>query len=273
MDMDHRQAHAKCGGAIAFLEGRQNITLPDDIISASTLPDLDKRLRRLEAKFSVLPPPAGLDPTWDSLALRLYRVQREDRTPTLTPASVRSLPSSFLDLVPAPSAVPIETLQTLCAEIKLVHGFSHSSQHGRPWPKYASDDDALDVVRQRLCHAAGQTPTFYLGSIPYTRSEIYAALVDLTVVEPPRPIPLPARGPLLPVGGRPPLSSMKKKACCGCCACNCHPRKVAADDASSVSSISRGRGRGRGGLLGFLGKLAFRRRPKLISDKASFSSG
>lgn len=271
MDMDHRQAHAKCGGAIAFLEGRQNIPLPDDIISASTLPDLDKRLRRLEGKFSVLPPPVGLDPTWDSLALRLYRVQKEDRTRNLAPASVRSLPNSFLDLVPAPSAVPIETLQTLCAEIKLTPCFSHSSQHGRPWPKYASDDDALDVVRQRLCHAAGQTPACCLGSIPYTRSEIYAALVDLTV-EPPRPIPLPARGPLLPVGGRPPLSSMKKKkTCCGCCACDCHPRKVAADDASSVSSISRGRGRG--GLLGFLGKLAFWRRPKVISDKASFSSG
>ncbi|CAH0003742.1 unnamed protein product [Clonostachys byssicola] len=269
MDMDHRQAHAKCGGAIALLEGRQNIPLPDDIISASTLPDLDKRLRRLEGKFSILPPPAGLDPTWDSLALRLYRVQREDnRTPTLTPAPVRSLPNSFLDLVPAPSAVPIETLQTLCSEIKLVHGLSRSSQHGKPWPKYASDDDALDVVRQRLCHAAGQTPTCRLGSIPYTRSEIYAALVDLTVEPPPRPIPFPARGPL---PGRPPLSSMKKKACCGCCACDCHPRKVAADDASSVSSLSRGRGRG--GLFGFLGKLAFWRRPKVMSDKASFSSG
>ncbi|CAH0055176.1 unnamed protein product [Clonostachys solani] len=265
--MDHGQAQTKCGGAIAFLEGRQNIQLPDDIISASTLPDLDKRLRRLEGRFSVLPPPAGLDPTWDSLALRLYRVQREDRTPTLTPASVRSLPNSFLDLVPAPSGVAIETLQTLCAEIRLAPGFSRSSQHGRPWPKHADDDDALDVIRQRLCHAAGQTPAVCLRSIPYTRSEMYAALVDLTV-EPPRPRLLP-RGPLLPVPAPPILG--KKKACCGCCACGCHPHRVAADDASSVSSSSRGRARG--GFLGLLEKLAFWRRPKLISDKASFSSG
>ncbi|VUC27058.1 unnamed protein product [Clonostachys rosea] len=267
--MGHRQAQAKCGGAIASLEGRQNIQLPDDIISASTLHGLDKRLRRLEGNFSILSPPAGLDPTWDSLALRLYRVQKDNRAPTLlTPTSVRSLPNSFLDLVPDPSAVPIDTLQTLCAEIKLSPGFSRTSQHGRPWPKYANDDDALDVIRQRLCHAASQIAVC-LSSIPYTRSEIYAALADLTV-EPVMPR-LPPRGPIpMP----PPLhGGKKKKVCCGCCACDCHPRRVAADDASSVSSVSRGRGRGRGGLLGFLGKLAFWRRPKLVSDGASFSSG
>ncbi|KAF7552107.1 hypothetical protein G7Z17_g4543 [Cylindrodendrum hubeiense] len=164
----------KCGGIVSYLEGRNNIVLPDDLVTSNTLTELNVRVRRLENTLVVIPPPPSLEPTWDSLALRICRIKQ--KTDSSLPTR-RTNESDFASMVPDTLEISIETLQMICADLTRP---PHPAMPPPTWPKLIEDDQMLDVIRQRLCHAAGRN-RIIVDPIPITRIEIYAQLIGMTL--------------------------------------------------------------------------------------------
>ncbi|KPM42454.1 hypothetical protein AK830_g4086 [Neonectria ditissima] len=267
------RAQTNCAGIIASLEGRNRVNLPEDLVSGSSLAGLSTRVRRLEALHGITLPPASLDPTWDSLALRVCRVQQltQAKSPKL-----RSADNSFAAMVPDSLDVATETLQTLCSDLCRPRSPHLPMAAAMSWPKCASDEEMLDVIRQRMCYSAGLN-RILVTSVPITRIEMYAQIVGLTLkLEEPEPnagIP-GAIGPR----GHP---HVMKKACCGCCLCYCHnalpPRRppvLPKHRKRSLSSIINVRPQRRKKTSGFgwVKKLAFWRRSKHDDDWSSTTS-
>ncbi|CAG9985092.1 unnamed protein product [Clonostachys byssicola] len=195
------RAHFKCASSIALLEGRASLELPGDIISASTLGALDIRLRRVEEFYNVALPPACQTPAWDTLAYRIFRLIKAYRTfpPPMTGGMFTS--KHFLELVPDPSNVSSETLQTLCSDL----GYRSYN-----WTKslLANPSHELGVYSQICCYYAGKSKQVRLVAIPATRADIYGLLAVLSVengpaikqpMSSPMPIP-PPFGKGLPPG-------------------------------------------------------------------------
>ncbi|KAL6412648.1 hypothetical protein AUP68_03853 [Ilyonectria robusta] len=206
---ESRVMQMKFGGIIANLEGRNNAFFPDPVEN-STLAELNTRVRRLEANHGITLAPASLNSTWDSLALRICRVKQKTDL-TYPPKGMAN--NDFSSMVPDDLDISIDTLQTLCSDLVRYH----PSAPAPSWPKCAHDDEMLDVIRQRMCHAAGRN-RIAVTPIPITRLEIYAQLIGITLKleegELPNMRGIP--GPPLP------LPPVPKKACCGCCICACH---------------------------------------------------
>lgn len=167
----------KCAGSVAALEGYNSIPLPKNILESNGLVCLDTRVRLLERKNKITNPPPNFQPTWDSLSLRICRLQYK--------ANVfcrKEHPSNaVLSILSDASDVSIETFQTMCVD--LLQPNVRPMIQGQPtfilWPKSGMDEDILTVVRETMCHIAGKNNLLLLDNIPVSRQEIYKQLVSL----------------------------------------------------------------------------------------------
>ncbi|KAH7134648.1 hypothetical protein B0J13DRAFT_641250 [Dactylonectria estremocensis] len=242
--MTDQLTQIKCGGIVANLEGRNNAALSDSVPS-NTLLELNTRVRRLESTHAITLPPPSLEPTWDSLALRICRLKQKTDASNY---SKRTIDSDFASMVPDTLEISIETLQVMCSDLT-------RAQPAPPlaWPK-CDDDEMLDVIRQRLCHTAGRNRVV-LKSIPISRLEIYAQLIGMT-------LKMEEETPRGMYGAMRPIPM--KKSCCGCCLCYCHnQRPVGMGQPPVISHPGKSKSR-----FAWLKKLAFWR----SADDGSMSS-
>uniref|UniRef100_A0A8H7N2T6 Uncharacterized protein n=1 Tax=Bionectria ochroleuca TaxID=29856 RepID=A0A8H7N2T6_BIOOC len=244
--MANDKAHFKCASSVALLEGRAALELPGDIISASTLGALDIRLRRVEAFYDVALPPACQAPAWDTLAYRVFRLIKAYRTFPSIPSGGMFTPKHFLELVPDPSNVSSETLQTLCSDL----GYRSYN-----WTKplaLANLSYELSVYSQICCYYAGKSKQLRVVTIPTTRAEIYGLLAVLSVengpaIKQPMSLPIPP-----PFGGKvPPGVTVVKAMPC---------RKKKTPKCSILSKFS------------WMKKLAFWRKRRSDDDSSIYSS-
>ncbi|KAK7415953.1 hypothetical protein QQX98_005526 [Neonectria punicea] len=273
--MATERAQINCVAIIAGLEGKNRLILPEDPVSSSSLAELSTRVRRLETQHGITLPPPSLSPTWDSLALRICRVQQKSHAKY---PRTKVADNSFAFMIPDGMDVSVETLQTLCSDLCRPRPPLFSVAAAMPWPKCASDEEMLDVIRQRLCHSAG-AHGILVAPIPITRIEIYAQLVALTLkIEEPEPQVRPGMPPVGMGGMRAPGAA--KKSCCGCCLCYCHNnvqpgRSVLPRDTGkrwpNIINVQPRRRKSAG--FGWLKKLAFWRRSKYDDDWSSTTSG
>lgn len=272
--MTTQRTQINCAGIIAGLEGKNYLSLPEDLVSSSCLAELNTRVRRLESHYGITLSPPSLEPTWDSLALRICRIQQKShaKNPKMKPTD-----NSFAFMVPDSLDVSIETLQTLCSDLCRSRPPLFPVAAAMPWPKCATDEEMLDVIRQRMCHSAG-AHRILVTPIPITRIEIYAQLVGLTLkLEEPAPLVVPGMAGMSRPGGH---QGVMKKACCGCCLCYCHNnvqtgRSVLPPDNrrrfSNIINVEPPKRKKTYG-FGWLKKLAFWRRSRDDDDWSSTTS-
>ncbi|KAI2618730.1 hypothetical protein GGS26DRAFT_352203 [Hypomontagnella submonticulosa] len=247
-------ADVYCACVISNIEGMRsaNVITPIPADFDSTLEALDSRVRRLEASFRVTPPPPLTDASWDSLTWRVCRLSRS---------------SSGTGLKKAPALGNAASLPLLKSAIATIN-----TQSRVPWP----GDDAvgekqfLGLAAQWLCHYAGQRrveikdPSFQL-------EHVCCLALDLCLeTEAGFPRTAPYGRPAGPMGVPPlPPSIHPKKACCGCCSCHCHKNSRSRD--SSVDSDASSR-RGRWSAFGWVKKLAFWRKKRVMDDDSSMGT-
>lgn len=256
----------KFGGIIANLEGRNNTFLPEDLVANSTLAELNTRVRHLENHHGITLAPPSLNTTWDSLALRICRVKQKT---DLSYPTRGTTDSEFASMVPEDLDISIDTLQTLCSDLVR----NHPPIPAPAWPKCAHDDEMLDVIRQRLCHAAGRN-RIAVTPIPISRLDIYAQLIAITLKL--------EEGDLPYMRGPGPVPPVPKKACCGCCLCACHtsPPRVPGIYRHGNRRAPRSYGYGSERVVpkrktfgfGWMKRLAFWRRSKVNDDASSYTS-
>ncbi|CAI6099184.1 hypothetical protein V2G26_005853 [Clonostachys chloroleuca] len=244
--MADNKAHYKCASSIALLEGRASLELPGDIISASTLGALDIRLRRVEAFYDVALPPACQAPAWDTLAYRVFRLIKAYRTFPPVATGGMFTPKHFLELVPDPSNVSSETLQTLCSDL------GYRSYNWTKSLALANPSNELSVYSQICCYYAGKSKQLRVVAIPTTRADIYGLLAVLSVENGPA-IKQPMSPPIPPpfgLGKLPP----------GVTVVNAAPHQKKKPKRSILSKFS------------WMKKLAFWRKRRSDDDSSIYSS-
>lgn len=262
---DTRKAQISCAAAVAALEGRCNIRLPSPIAPNSTLVALSNRVRAIEydAVRHGHRSPVAMDPTWESLAWRIWTL--DARLRSLRIPQLVMIESSSVDkpnrknspiawsMIPDPTAVSTETLRQMCIELVLrfpAPGSSPASPSPPALPlssnleesdekmddltKRATDMDSelLDAIRQALFHVAGGNGHHFI-QVPLTQTEIFVALVELSVrleTVPSGPLfPPPPRGMPPSAVPAPPWYHRRpgQKFCPINCACSCHSTTMA----------------------------------------------
>lgn len=239
--MSQREIETRCACLIANLEGRRGLTTTG-YNDPPFLEDLDRRLRFIELRNDVVSAPPTHAPTWESLAWRICRLDNPTRG--VIPKTL--IKSHFGSLLPESNDVEFDAMVRivgdLAAKVSVMSppgALNVPCQAMPPLPKLADDEEKLDIIRQRLFFVAGKKQ-YRIVEIPMTKRDVYILAADLSLelesnfvngphAMPNGPLPHGAfpRGPLpnvpAPPPGweRPPLG--RKKPCCGCCVCSCHP--------------------------------------------------
>jgi hypothetical protein len=220
-----------CACFIAHFEGRRGTALPEDLLAASTLPELDRRLRLLEIQASVTASLPTTAPSWDSLAWRIIRLQQKMSRGYSN--YLTALPKTPLwALVPQKNEMSLETVAAVIEDIaarqslNMIQPQPQRNQLQQHSTKLlVSDEETLDILRQRLCYMLGKARCV-LDKPPGDRVAVFVRAVELsldlenTSGSPPRYVGMP-----------PPPASWRNrptqtKACCGCCSCSCHPKQI-----------------------------------------------
>jgi hypothetical protein len=227
-------SYLKFAGVIANLQGIVRMDL--DPAAPMTLTDLDQRVRRLEFSQSISPPPAVLDPTWESLAWRVCRISnsnsyRDSRHGL--PKQVRQMApwmpfSTFIALgyqvdgdgddqddvaTAGQPPVTLQKVSDIVYSIRYMPGTEQVTDQAMPPVLKGPEEKDFAHTMQRLMHIAGDRG-LAIRNAPTTTDELYALAADVAIhVEAkqggssphPRPGPLCSRpGPGLGPGPSPP---------------------------------------------------------------------
>ncbi|KAI0180456.1 hypothetical protein GGR52DRAFT_245114 [Hypoxylon sp. FL1284] len=241
-------AEAYCACLIANVEGLKCMPLPADGELKPTLEALDGRVRVLEIRSCVTPPPPMLDVTWDSLTWRVCRLVRSARSGrVMREWSVKKRP-------PLSDATSVTFLRNVVRSLDARRPF--------PWPPERADDkgsavddkDFLCRMTQWLCHLAGQRG-FQVDTCTFEPGAACALAVDLAMETESGPSFYPSLPPPHPPRGAGPSPY------CGCC-CG-RARRPRAPSVSSWAAESDRCGNCSGWRpFGWLRKLAFWRRKR-----------
>ncbi|TGJ81437.1 hypothetical protein E0Z10_g7318 [Xylaria hypoxylon] len=159
-------AEAYCATVISNLEGWKGLTLPCTRESRrATIEQLDTRVRRLENRLGINPPPPMDTPSWDSL---MWRVARLHRNMAVGAGARWSA---------APPVTP--TLSLLRSTVTSIGGIGPQS-----WALFTAgddlqEDDLLEAAAQFLCHLAGKRNLKIVGS--FELKQICKLALDLSL--------------------------------------------------------------------------------------------
>ncbi|KAI1752928.1 hypothetical protein F4782DRAFT_106441 [Xylaria castorea] len=215
----NREAQAYCVTVISNLEGWKGWALASTKeCRQPTIVQLDTRIRRLECRDGINPPPPLDMPSWDSLVWRVARLHR--RMPQ-GPVSINKLFS-----MPPHITGTLELLRSIVASIGGVGPQSWAVLIEKE--ENLEGDDLLQTAAQFLCYLAGRRGYKIIGS--FDLQQICSLALDLSLDADANSgfytgSPFQAARPMQMMGGQPPLvgpKSVQKKGCCGCCGCSCH---------------------------------------------------
>lgn len=236
-------AASYCATVIANLEGWRGANPPTTREGRrATIERLDVRIRRLEERDGINPPPPMDTPSWDSL---LWRVARLHRKMVQPPMAGNRLPASPPHIKPT-MALLRSTAASLGGAAAARSWPAHVKKEDGEQPfgakdenEYDDDDEYIEATAQFLAYLAGSLGYKIIGSFELPQNCKLALDLSLELdatnsgfpvgpAMPPvlhsRPVPYPGAGTRM----GPPLPRVPpphvRKACCGCCVCACHSK-------------------------------------------------
>jgi hypothetical protein len=219
-------AVAYCATVVANLEGWKGGTLPPTREGRRpTIEQLDTRVRRLENRDGINPPPPMDTPSWDSLTWRVARLHRQM---PIGPVGVVGPLNGLVRAMPPHITPTMALLQSTVTSIAAVGPQSWAAFVEKD--EDLEGDDLLQAAAQFLCYLAGARRYKMAGSFELLHNCVLAldlALDTDTNAGPPMPpafhhVNPKARGPMMPR----PVRARAVKACCGCCGCACHNANI-----------------------------------------------
>ncbi|KAI1777887.1 hypothetical protein F4818DRAFT_328324 [Hypoxylon cercidicola] len=241
-------AEVYCACIIANVEGLKLIPLPSDSELKPTLEALETRVRRIECRSFITPPPPMLDASWDSLTWRVCRLAR-----------LRTGRRILKKTPPMSEIVSMPFLRSLTTTLEGQRPFAWPEKDG------IEDKEFLGRIAQWLCHLAGQR-SYQVDNITFELQSICSLAIDLSLetesMSQGRPGGFPMPAPRV----------IQRAGCCNCCTHGCQGNSRGPPRAPSVSSVASsrsGRGCAKWRLFGWVKKLAFWRKKRVTDDDAS----
>ncbi|TRX91831.1 hypothetical protein FHL15_007384 [Xylaria flabelliformis] len=209
----NKEAQAYCATVISNLEGWRGWALPGAKEGGQiTIIHLDTRVRRLENRDGINPPPPMDMPSWDSLSWRVARLHRK---------MLQAPVSRRLYSTPPHITATLELLRSTVASIGGVGPQSWAAFIGKE--ESLEGDGLVQAAAQFLCYLAGKRGYKTIGSFGLQETCIMALDLSLDVDANSGPQIIQVTKPKS-MGAMPPkqVPLPVQKVCCGCCGCHCH---------------------------------------------------